>query len=762
MATAEQSQPTLKLSGPMPLQLAGGWEIGLLSLMAILYVVGAVLNPAFFGTTDALQALLRDTARFGVMAVGMTFVIANKDIDLSVGSTLGVIGVVFAYVFNTAHYNLGVGPAIVACLVAGTAIGLINGVLVTFLRVPAFIATLTMLLIGRGIVLGLTGGRSILFPIKARDYEWFFQLGESNALGFNNQILICFIVVAIGAIVLAKTRWGYETLATGGNEQAAIYAGIPTNWVRIRAYVMSSLCATIAGMMLIAQNKGITSQAGLLSELIVIAAVIIGGASLNGGRGRILGSYIGALLAGLIYKVLQEGFPIVRTMEVDGRTVNVNATYTLPAGAVPAFIGTLLVLAVLIEPYVIRPKIPQRIWARLRGKPAPIITDSGGVAIEGAQTRGTRATDSAMSARGIVKFFTRRDALAITLTVILWFVGFLLRPDYWAGLPNSFAILLNFTELALLSVGLTYVIASGDIDLSVGAVLALAGSAAAYGVKVLGLDPVSAILLGVFAGTVAGGVNAVVTVRLGLPAFVATLGMFYVARGIAAWIVAGQQLTGWQEPFNLIGRKLGDVLAFFRIEAPSGILGSIISVVSVQTIWMAVVALIAAIILGTTVFGQQVYATGGNRRAADYAGIDTARVRIYAMVFCGFCAAMAGVINVAYFRSFNPVAGQFRELDAIASVIIGGGSIFGGFGTVIGSLAGAAVITLIRALMQLNIIGPDGQSFALPQHWVNTFIGAILIGAVLIDIWLRQQNIVGQLWAAIARRTATRQGAGNG
>jgi ribose transport system permease protein len=102
------------------------------------------------------------------------------------------------------------------------------------------------------------------------------------------------------------------------------------------------------------------------------------------------------------------------------------------------------------------------------------------------------------------------------------------------------------------------------------------------------------------------------------------------------------------------------------------------------------------------------------------------------------------------------VAGQFRELDAIASVIIGGGSIFGGYGTIIGSLAGAAVITLVRALLQLNIITADGRSIVLPQHWVNVFIGLILIAAVLIDIWLRQANIFarvrglfakGRLWA---------------
>jgi ribose transport system permease protein len=147
-----------------------------------------------------------------------------------------------------------------------------------------------------------------------------------------------------------------------------------------------------------------------------------------------------------------------------------------------------------------------------------------------------------------------------------------------------------------------------------------------------------------------------------------------------------------------------------------------------------------------------VLATGGNRRAADYAGINTNRVRFAALVLCGFTAAMAGVINAAYFRSFNPVAGQFRELDAIASVIIGGGSILGGYGTIIGSLAGAAVITLVRALLQLNIITASGASIVLPQHWVNAFVGVILIIAVLIDIWVRQANIVGRLREVLSRR----------
>ena len=139
--------------------------------------------------------------------------------------------------------------------------------------------------------------------------------------------------------------------------------------------------------------------------------------------------------------------------------------------------------------------------------------------------------------------------------------------------------------------------------------------------------------------------------------------------------------------------------------------------------------------------------TGGNLRAAAYAGINTNRVRFLALLLSALCASMAGIINVAYFRSFNPVAGQFRELDAIASVIIGGGSIFGGYGTIIGSLAGAAAITLVRALLQLNV-----QGFTMPQHWINVFIGVILIVAVLVDIWVRQTNIFGRMWSYLARR----------
>ncbi|WP_425336079.1 ABC transporter permease [Sinorhizobium numidicum] len=744
--------PTTTSLGRAPPQLAGGWEAGLLVFLVLLYLGGAAVNPAFFGSTEAFHAVLRDTSRVGIIAVGMTFVIANKDLDLSVGSIYGLIAVVFARLFASSSLDLGVAASVILCVLLGTAIGLLNGLLVTVLRVPAFIATLTMLFIGRGFVLALTHGQAIYYSDKAREYPLFFRLGETNILGFNNQIVIFIVVAVICAFVLAKTRWGYETFATGGNEQAAVYAGIATNWVRVRAYLISSLSATLAALLSAAQDKGVTPLYGVSWELTVIASVIIGGASILGGRGRVIGSCLGAVLVVLIDKVLREGWPITRTVVIDGESIAVSARYTLPAGAVLVFLGLLLVSAVLIEPHLIRRQLAARFWAWLRGRPPPPAQEIGGVALEAAQTKAAIEADMLLSATTIGRFLARRDALAIILAAVLWLIGLTLRPDYWWSLSNTFAILLNYTELALITIGLTYVIAAGDIDLSVGAVLALAGSTAAYFLKVLGADPLTAVTMGLLAGMTAGLVNALITIGFKLPSFIATLGMFYIARGLAAWFVAGRQLTGWSEAYNLIGRKLNDVLLHFGLSLPPGIIRTITEVVSVQTLWMFAVAAIAGVVLAYMPFGLKVRATGGNIRAAAYAGINTDRVRFVSLMLSAFCATMAGLINIAYFRSFNPVAGQFRELDAIASVIIGGGSIFGGHGTMIGSLAGAAVITLVRALLQLNV-----QGFSMPQHWINVFIGVILIVAVLIDIWLRQANILGRLRAWLMSGSRTRR-----
>lgn len=746
MTEAAPASRELASERRLPTELIGGWELGILLFMALLYVAGAAINPGFFGTTDAVSAILRDTARFGVMAVGMSFVIVAKELDLSVGSTLGLVATAFSILYDPSYFDLPIGIAIAGALATGLLVGLVNGLLVTRLKVPAFIATLTMLFIGRGLVLGFTGGKTIAYASKATGDSWFFRLGETGALGLNNQVVIFFLVAVLGAVVLAKTRTGYETYAVGGNEQAARFAGLNVDWVRMRAYLLSALTASLAGLMNVAQDKGITSQYGQGAELIVIAAVIVGGASIAGGRGRVVGACLGAALVVLIDKVLREGFPITRIIDVGGTRMEVQAFAQLPGGAVQAFLGIVLLAAVVIEPWAIKGGGAARLWARLRGRTPPPSPDRGEAAMIGAQTRGTRA-DIQHGRKGLVRaFFARRDAAAILLTILLWCVGLALRPDFWGSLDNSFNLLLAFTEVGLVSVGLTFVLANGDVDLSVGSVLAFSGATAAFLMKELGVAPSAAVLIAMVGGTLCGVMNGLVTVGLRLPAFVATLGMFYIARGLGAWLVAGRQLSGFSEGFNLIGRNLYEALAYFDA-APglNSLAAAVAKAVSVQTLFLGVVASLAALVLGKTHLGQMVYAVGGNERAARYAGINTSAVRFWSLVFSAMCASAAGVIYVAYLRSFNPSAGTLRELDGIASVIIGGGSIFGGFGTILGSLAGAAAITLIRALLSLQILLADGTSFVLPQHWMNVCIGLVLIGAVVGDIWIRQEGIVGRL-----------------
>ncbi len=716
----------------------GSWEFGVIAVMALLYLAGIWINPKFWGDSSALHAVLRDAAQFGVIAVGMSFVLINKDLDLSVGSTMGLATAVFSILYAPGLHDTSAWFALAVCLGMGLAVGLINGLLVTWLQVPTFIATLSTLFIGRGLVLGMTGGKNIGFAVKAPESS-LFVIGEMNHFGFSNQIVVFLIVALIGGVILAWTRWGYETYATGGNLAAANLRGINTDLVRIRAFVISSLTAVIAGLLAVAQAKGTDSQAGFGAELIVIAAVIVGGTSILGGRGRIIGSALGAILIVLIDKLLREGIPTTRTIVIGGREMAVQAMAQLPPGAVPAFLGLMLLLAVLIDPWVLRRRLIGRIVARLRGvPPPPEVVETA--AIETARTASTVHEARTATAGPLGRLLAQREVAAILFAVLLWLVGFYFRPDFWASLPNSFNLLLAFTEVGLMAVGMVYVIACGDIDLSVGSVLALAGGTAAYLMVKQGMPPLPAACLGFLAGVLAGVINGFLATKGRLPSFVVTLGMFYIARGLGAWLAAGRQLQGFPESFNLIGRKLIEVLAYFGVAPARGSFWyPLAAAVSTQTLILAVVALVFGLILWRTPFGYMVRATGGNRRAAGFAGIDTDRVRFRSLVLSAGCASLAGVIYIAYYRSFLPLAGQLRELDVIASVIIGGGSIFGGYGSVVGALAGAAVITLLRGLMALQIITADGRSFVMPQHWVNVGIGVILIGAVLSDIWLRQQ-----------------------
>ena len=260
---------------------------------AVVFLFFAItLGDDGFLTGNNLLNIVRQTATVTIIAVGMTYVIAAAQINLSVGATAGLASVVTAMTIA----NYGVFLGILAGLAVGVVVGSVNGALVAMLKIPSFLVTLGMLGIAAGVAQWIT--KSAPQPILSDLYNKVFGSGDIGPIP--GLIVWMIIVVVIGAIVLAKTRFGRQVLATGGNPIAAKFTGINTTSITFRVLLISALLAALAGMLYAGQLQSGRYQWGTGDELSAIAAVILGGTSLFGGSGTVVGTLFGALLIGLI------------------------------------------------------------------------------------------------------------------------------------------------------------------------------------------------------------------------------------------------------------------------------------------------------------------------------------------------------------------------------------------------------------------------------------------------------------------------------
>ena len=260
---------------------------------AVVFLFFAItLGDDGFLTGNNLLNIVRQTATVTIIAVGMTYVIAAAQIDLSVGATAGLASVVTAMTIA----NYGVFLGILAGLAVGVVVGSVNGALVAMLKIPSFLVTLGMLGIAAGVAQWIT--KSAPQPILSDLYNKVFGSGDIGPIP--GLIVWMIIVVVIGAIVLAKTRFGRQVLATGGNPVAAKFTGINTTSITFRVLLISALLAALVGMLYAGQLQSGRYQWGTGDELSAIAAVILGGTSLFGGSGTVVGTLFGALLIGLI------------------------------------------------------------------------------------------------------------------------------------------------------------------------------------------------------------------------------------------------------------------------------------------------------------------------------------------------------------------------------------------------------------------------------------------------------------------------------
>ncbi|GGZ23688.1 ribose ABC transporter permease [Echinicola pacifica] len=294
-------------------------------------------------------------------------------------------------------------------------------------------------------------------------------------------------------------------------------------------------------------------------------------------------------------------------------------------------------------------------------------------------------------------------------------LGLTLMTDNFLTPDNFWNVMRQISVNVCISVGMTLVVLTAGIDLSVGSILAFSGAVIAgllkHGIGIpaanlfIGFTPLGAVIMGLLLGAALGFVNGFTITRFKVPPFVATLAMLTMARGFTMLWTKGHPITGLGEELKFLGTGW-----FLGIPMPVWISG--------------LVVLIATVLTGKTRFGRYVYAIGGNENASRLSGIPTSKVKIWVYSLAGLLAAVGGILVTARLDSAQPNAGVSYELDAIAAVVIGGASLSGGRGTIIGTVLGAVIIGVLNnGLILLNV----------SPFWQQVIKGLVILLAVIID-----------------------------
>lgn len=266
-----------------------------LIVLIILCAIVGYLIPTFL-TGKNLFNVLRQVSITGIVAVGMTFVIITGGIDISVGSTVALSSVIVALGLKQ---GMGIPLSILISLIGGAIVGLINGTLIAYGRVLPFVATLGMMYVIRGFALIITKGQAIWDLPKD-----FLTIGTGYWLGIPIPVIITLVIYIIGAILLKRFTFGRYVLAIGGDEESARLCGVAVKQVKLLTYMLCGILSGLAGIVLAGRLGSGQPSTGVGYELVAIAAVVIGGTSLAGGRGTVFGTFIGVLILGVVSNAL--------------------------------------------------------------------------------------------------------------------------------------------------------------------------------------------------------------------------------------------------------------------------------------------------------------------------------------------------------------------------------------------------------------------------------------------------------------------------
>lgn len=305
---------------------------------------------------------------------------------------------------------------------------------------------------------------------------------------------------------------------------------------------------------------------------------------------------------------------------------------------------------------------------------------------------------------------SRSSTFGVAMILVVLAVILTITTDTFLSQTNLFSVMRAFSYIAIIAIGQAMVIISGGVDLSVGSIYGFGGLVGAMAMSTWGLPIPIAFLIGLAVGAGFGFINGVLITRVGMPPFIATLGMLSVVRGLAYAATSGYPVRTPAE-YNVFGQ---------------GYLGPI----PFPVIYLVVLAVFFSFFLRKTVLGRRIYAIGGNEEAAAVSGIRVRRVKMVVYVLVGALAAFAGLTATARLGVAQSTSGIGYELDVVAAVIIGGASLSGGKGTILGAILGAAIMGVLRnGLVLLNV----------SAYWQQAVIGMVIITAIAADQW-RQRN----------------------
>lgn len=279
-------------------------DYSILVVFAAIIVICGIAAPRFLHPDNLLQ-ILRNTSIVGTIALGMTFVIIAGGIDLSSGPVLATSGAVLILLQRQVHADgssvIPLPLAILACLVVGSAFGFLNGLVITKARLPPFIVTLAVGILARSVVMYFCRGATIM----GNNIPQFTNIGNGSILRIPVPFLIALALAIAFHVLLTRTKFGTYVFAVGGNENAARYSGIKVDRIRILTYMLVGLCTAIAATMEMSRMAAVAAaSSGAQYEFEAITAVIVGGTSLSGGKGRIIGTVVGFIILGIVNNMM--------------------------------------------------------------------------------------------------------------------------------------------------------------------------------------------------------------------------------------------------------------------------------------------------------------------------------------------------------------------------------------------------------------------------------------------------------------------------